>query len=106
MKTYALIGLSFDGDYVIEHNGFKTIESAWERAEGMGSRWYFYPFWFVFYEHSLRVADTPEGLERFKGKSLPTVRREFERFSKMPELQNADAELFSLCLQHNALPTD
>ena len=35
-----LIVMSFDGDYTVEHGGFKTVSEAWEWSNNMGSRSY------------------------------------------------------------------
>ena len=43
MKTYALRCLAPDGEYITERDDFPTIETAWNRANDMGSRWFFYP---------------------------------------------------------------
>lgn len=96
--TYNLICMSFDGEYVTERRGFDTVSDAWEHAEDMGSRWYFYPFCFVASASGLTVVDTPELLELFIGKRIKTVQAEFESLSELPEMQNADVDEFCISL--------
>lgn len=96
--TYNLICMSFDGDYVTERRGFETVQKAWEHAEDMGSRWFFYPFCFVTTASGLTVVDTPELLEQFKGRRITTVREIFSTLTKLPEMRDADIEEFTLYL--------
>lgn len=98
--TYNLICMSFDGDYVTEKRGFKTVFEAWEHADNMGSRWFFYPFSFVTTESGLTVVDTNDLLTQFKGKRLKTVVAIFSAMSKLPELENADPDEYLLALHY------
>lgn len=43
MKTYALRCIAPDGEIKTESNAFPSIRAAWQRADDMGSRWFFYP---------------------------------------------------------------
>lgn len=97
-----LICMTFDGDYVTEADGFKTVRDAWEHAEDMGSRWYFYPFSFVTTESGKTIVAAPDLLERFEGRRLKTVRREFASVAALPEAQNADAEEFAIMVKWGA----
>lgn len=98
--TYNLICMTFDGDYVTEKTGFDTVSDAWEHADDMGSRWYFYPFHFVTTGSGITIADTPYGLEWMKNKRLATITEIFEVLSKEEEMLNADVDEFALTLQH------
>lgn len=95
---YNLICMSFDGDYVTEKEGFKTIDEAWKHAEDMGSRWYFYPFCFVTTGSGKSIAAAPDGLEELQGRRVATVKKVFKQFSEQPEMQGADCDKFAVCL--------
>ena len=96
MKT--LIVMSFDGEYKTEGKSFDSVESAWNRSNDMGSRWYFYPFHFVTTETGKTVVDAPEILSWAIGRRVKTVQRIFLEHSKRPEMQDADCERFALTL--------
>ena len=98
---YNLICMSFDGEYQIERanrrgDRFETKEAAWEHAEDMGSRWYFYPFCFVATDKT--IVDTPEQLQQFIGKRINTVSKVFKELSEQPIMQNADVDEFAYVL--------
>lgn len=94
---YKLICMSFDGEYVTEHNifsdnrAFETIADAWERSSDMGSRWFFYPFHFVTTASGLTIADAPSGLEIFNGRRVKTVAALFAEIQKDPATVGMDA---------------
>jgi hypothetical protein len=46
-NKYQVICMAFDGEYKREAPMFDEIEDAWEYANDLGSKWYFYPFSFV-----------------------------------------------------------
>lgn len=90
MKTYKLICMSFDGNYVT-NSEHESIEEAGEASGDMGSKWYFYPFHFIVSGET--VVETGEGLinmqtkeaymsKMFKGKRLKTVVKAFESANK------------------------
>ena len=89
-----LICMTFDGDYVTEGE-FASVEDAWERADDMGSRWYFYPFHFVTTESGKTVKDAPELLAHLKGVRVKEVARHFASVAALPEAQGVDAERFA-----------
>ncbi len=66
---------------------FESTEAAWERAQGMGSRWFFYPVSLVTGEAGTsdraRIVDAPRELRPFIGKSVGTLRRWFAANSEM-----------------------
>ena len=95
-KSYDLICMSFDGDYVTEMRGFEDIQSAWDRSSDMGSRWFFYPFHFVVTPGGT-IADTPN-MQWLKGKRLKTVRKMFKYASERDETQGFDPDMFAFYL--------
>ena len=90
MKTYNLICMSFDGDYVTEGRDFESVDAAWNRSNDMGSRWFFYPFHFVTTGSGKTIADTPELLEQFNGLRVKTVKKHFAKVAALPEMQDDD----------------
>ena len=93
---FQVICMSFDGEFVTERPEFKWIDDAWEYANDLGSKWYFYPFHFLIKNETIK--DTPINLEYFKNKRTKTVQKIFNRVSKKPELQNADPDDFMSAL--------
>jgi hypothetical protein len=95
--------MTYNGDYVTEGKNFKTIDSAWERANDMGSRWFFYPFCFVTSASGLTISEAPNYLnDLFKGMRVASVVKLFERMSKKPEAQKMGVEEFALFVYNNA----
>lgn len=102
MNKKGLICMSFDGEYVTEKRAeFETIQDAWDHANDMGSRWYFYPFSFVVSNSGQTIIDTPERLEFLKGKRVKTVSAFFKKASELPEAKDSDTEFFLMLLQEN-----
>ncbi len=100
---YKLICMSFDGAYVIErdrfHETFETVEETWSHANEMGSKWYFYPFYFVVTESGKSIVDTGWGLEQFKGQRVTSVARAFKQLSECADMKDADVDTFAMELQ-------
>jgi hypothetical protein len=91
----SLICMAFDGDYVTEGLAkFDTISDAWQHANDMGSKWFFYPFCFVTGESNAFVIDAPIGLGHLAGRSVKYVVKHFEYISKLPESKDANVERF------------
>ena len=92
-KKCKLICISFDGEYQIEHpkdkDNFDSMYEAWEWAEDIGSRWFFYPFVFIVTPDLKTVRDGGE-LDFLNYKRLKTVVELFKRVSKLPEAQDMD----------------
>jgi len=66
-----------DGATVTEGRDFPTIEAAWERADDMGSRWYFYPVSIVTTPKGF-IRDIPRGMGRhWIGRRVSTLARAF-----------------------------
>lgn len=64
----------------IREGEFPSVESAWNRAQDMGSRWFFYPVSIITgpaTSDRARIIDTPRELRAFKGKTLGTLRAYF-----------------------------
>lgn len=93
---YQLICMSFDGDYVTERFEFNSIDGAWEYANDLGSKWYFYPFHFVIEGETIK--DTPTHLEFFKNKSINEVKKIFNQLSEKKDLHGADIDTFMFAL--------
>lgn len=93
-----LICMAFDGAFVTERGPFDTTEKAWEHANDMGSRWFFYPFHFVVTDSGKTIVDAPEPLEHFIGKRTATVQKILAKLSKREELQSADPERFAFAI--------
>ncbi len=90
-----LICMSFDGEYQVERPTFKTVEGAWEYANELGSKWFFYPFHFVVTDSLLTVKGAPNPwLTHLQGKRLKTVVALFAKVAKDPAAQNADCDAF------------
>jgi hypothetical protein len=68
-----LICIAPDGEFVKEGN-FDTTEDAWNRAEDMGSRWFFYPIHVVVGAKGKRIVDISYGMDKgWVGKNLSTL---------------------------------
>jgi CO dehydrogenase/acetyl-CoA synthase delta subunit len=101
---YKLIAMSFDGKFKVEgdgnrHAGWETVEDAWMACEDMGSRWYFYPFWFVVTASGKTIVDSPQNLEHFNHKRVKTVVNIFELLHEMPEVEDADVDSYIWALR-------
>ena len=88
--------MSFDGAYQRERPTFETIDDAWEYGNDLGSKWFFYPFYFVVSGETIRGAGP--FLEHLEGMRIKTVQRIFLEHSKNPEMENADVEKFAITL--------
>jgi hypothetical protein len=80
---YTAIAFAPDGDYITEGH-FESIESAWDRINDWGSRWYFYPFTFVTTDYpskTSRIVDACDFpyLSDMKHKSIKTVSQFIEK---------------------------
>ena len=95
---YQLLCMSFDGSFVIERPVFDSIEEAWEYSDDLGSKWYFYPFHFVFSGRTIK--DTDERISYLKERRIRTVQKLFEKAQKFCEKNkiSCDAEEFILYL--------
>lgn len=92
MAQFNLICMSFDGEYKRELPLFNDKQEAWEYANNLGSKWYFYPFYFLATEKT--IIDAPELWECFIGKRVKTVQRTLNQLSNKEEAQGMDVEDF------------
>lgn len=72
-RTYKAVLFHPEGDHVTDFEQRKNIDQVWDELNNMGSRWFFYPLYFVA-SNKNRIVDTPEGMEFLKYKSVQTVR--------------------------------
>jgi hypothetical protein len=92
--------MSFDGEYQTEHPEFDDLESLWDYANDIGSKWFFYPFYFAV--KGKTIADKPEfPLDFLKGKRVSTVSKLFKRLSKKPDAQDLDSDEFAFYVADN-----
>jgi hypothetical protein len=80
--VYKAILFAPDGDWVTDYAGCKTIDEVWDRVDNQGSKWFFYPFYFVITDErgytlsTQRIVAAPDNLEHLVGKSIKRVSRE------------------------------
>ena len=96
MKRYKLVCMAFDGDFIIERPCFESVDAAWSYADGMGSKWFFYPFYFVVSGSGKTVVSAPDGLKKFEHMRMASVVKRFSEVSARPEMQGASVDTFSL----------
>lgn len=78
--TYHALLFSLDAAHVFDFLGQQTKEDVLKKLENMGSRWFFYPFWFV--TTGKTIVATPYGMESLKGKRVKTLQRMFKQAAK------------------------
>ena len=82
--------LAFDGEYVTERSDFESIEAAWQRAEDMGSRWFFFPIGVV--TGKTKILDVPRGMDKgWIGKHLKTLVNQIKLFATSTEVEDQNA---------------
>jgi hypothetical protein len=92
--------MSFDGETKKE-GSFESIDDAWEHANNMGSKWYFYPFSFV--SKGKTVVSTPDPLMAiYENRRISTIKKEFKRVSELPECEGLDAIDYMLMVVKNS----
>lgn len=91
---YKLILMSFDGEYQRERPEFETVQDAWEYANDLGSKWFFYPFPFVVSESGKTIIASALPFGEGEGRRVKTIQRIFNKASQKPEAQNMDADRF------------
>ena len=95
MKTqYHLKCLAPDGDMVTEGRDFDSIESAWRRADEMGSRWIFFPFCVVTTAGGI-IRSVPEHApSEWLGRNVKTMAKRFaENSEAVAEYCNGESQL-------------
>lgn len=96
-KQYQLICMSFDGEYKTEAPLFDEIKQAWDYANDIGSKWFFYPFCFVTNARKT-IVDSPDVLCFFNGVRIKTVSKIFKAESLKPETKGLDAYGYALAM--------
>ena len=103
MKKPKLVCMAFDGDTQTERPVFESTDEAWEYADELGSKWYFYPFHFVITESGKTIRETPDGLEFLSGRRLSAVVGMFSETAALPEAQNVGVWEFQRLIQERYL---
>ena len=80
MENLNVICMSFDGDFQRERPLFDNVDDAWEYADDLGSKWFFYPFVFVATEKTIK--DAPKMLSFLIGKRIKTVQKLFKQHNE------------------------
>ncbi len=106
MKTYKLIQMSFDGEYV-QDSEHETIEQAEQTSSDLGSKWYFYPLTVIVKGQTVKEtggslcfisSGEPVLSELLKGKRLKTVKHILNTVSKLDEAQYCEWDQFEILL--------
>jgi len=67
---YHLICVSPDG-YYVRDSSHSTVKDAWDAANDLGNKWFFYPIPIVVGEKKKRIIDVPEGMPtEWRGKTI------------------------------------
>ena len=91
--------MSFDGDSQLEKPSFESTDEAWEYANDLGCKWFFYPFCFVVTDSGKTVVDAPDMLDDiFNGRRVASVKRAMYALSRRPDMENADCDIFTAAL--------
>ena len=90
-----LLCMSFDGSTQIEGPQFKTLDEVWSYANDIGSKWFFYPFYFVVSNSGKTVIDAPFTLEFMNGMRVATVSRMFKETCEKEAAKDADINEFT-----------
>ena len=93
-----LICMAFDGAFQTERPVFADVAAAWCYANNLGSKWFFYPFYFVTTASGRTVRGAGYGLERFEGMRVAAVAKQFARIAALPEAKNAGVDEFIMLL--------
>ena len=80
-----LLLMGFDGGTKVEQKIFETVDQAWEYANDLGSKWYFYPFCFIVSDSGQTIKDASYPLDCFIGKRVKTVSGLFASANKKLE---------------------
>jgi hypothetical protein len=90
--------MSFDGEYQTEYprdtGYFDSVEDAWEYGDDMGSRWFFYPFYFVVSESGNTIKDAPDMLKFLEGKRVSTVAKLFYKLFELVEEKELNLDVY------------
>lgn len=89
-----ILCMSFDGETQLERPTFQTVDDTWEYASDLGSKWYFYPFYFVVTDSGKTIKDAPYPLDVYTGCRVKTVKKLFKTASAKPEAEGMTLENF------------
>jgi len=89
-----LLCMSFDGSTQLERPQFKTLEELWSYADDLGSKWFFYPFYFAVTNSGKTVIEAPSNLEFMNGMKVTTVSRMFKETCEKEAAKDADINEF------------
>ncbi len=95
-----VICMSFDGEFQTDRPSFDSTSDAWDYANNLGSKWYFYPFVFVVSESGKTVIDSADGLGFFNGRRVSTVARVIREAAAKPENQKIGLDEFVSVLRN------
>lgn len=89
-----VICMSFDGEFQSERPSFDSTSDAWDYANNLGAKWYFYPFPFVVSESGKTVIESADGLGFLNGRRVSTVVRLFRQHAEKQENQGIGVDEF------------
>lgn len=78
-NKFTLTCVAPDGERIVE-GFFDSVESAWKRANDMGSRWFFYPVSIVCGSayRNPRIVAVPDGMSpEWVGRAIKTLQKAF-----------------------------
>jgi hypothetical protein len=95
--------MSFNGDTQLEKPEFEDIDTAYDYINDLGSKWYFYPFWFIVTNSGKTIVNCDSMFEFMLGKRVATVSRRFEELQELSLKNNEtmDAEQFAFYVADN-----
>lgn len=77
-----IICMSFDGKFKTEAPIFTEVGKAWDYANDLGSKWYFYPWHFVTTDSTKTIVAAPHGMDAWVGRRTATVAKAFATLHK------------------------
>lgn len=87
--------MAFDGETRLEKPEFKELADAWQYADDLGSKWFFYPFTFIVSDSGQTIKDAPKPFEAFRGKRVKSVSEIFKYVSDLPNMAGVEADDFA-----------
>lgn len=94
--------MSFDGEYQTESPEFSEVDKAWRYADNLGSKWFFYPFYFLVTNSGKTIKDACDPLKHLVGKRTETVVALFKSLHTEPEATNMDAIKYACFVAENS----
>jgi hypothetical protein len=96
--------MSFDGDFQTERPDFDEVDKAWRWGSDIGSKWFFYPFYFVTSASTKTIVAAPHGMELLEGKRTATVVKLFEECNKLPEANGMSVDDYLVFVMNRLIP--